>query len=65
MNLSGVINQLISLFLMMLMGFLVAKAGIVSPEFRKKLSTFTLNTAAPCIIISSVLESDSQPSSMI
>lgn len=65
MNISGVIHQLISLFLMMLAGYIVARAGIVTPDFRKKLSTFTLNSAAPCIIISSVLESDSASSAMI
>ena len=65
MNLSAVINQLIALFLMMLAGYIVARAGIMTPEFRKRLSSFTLNTAAPCIIISSVLESDSSPMTMI
>ena len=65
MNLSAVINQLISLFLMMLAGYLIARVGIMTPEFRKRLSSFTLNTAAPCIIISSVLESDSSPMTMI
>lgn len=65
MNLSSVINQLISLFLMMLAGYIVARVGIMTPEFRKRLSTFTLNSAAPCIIISSVLESDSSPMTML
>ena len=65
MNLLAVINQLLSLFLMMLIGFVVALVNIVTPEFRKRLSTFTLNTASPCIIISSVLESDSNPLKMI
>ncbi len=65
MNLLAVIGQLISLFLMMLIGFIAAKAHIITPDFRKRLSTFTLNTAAPCIIISSVLESESNPMKMI
>lgn len=65
MNVSGVIHQLISLFLMMLAGYIIARAGIVTPDFRKKLSSFTLNSAAPCIIISSVLESESASSAMI
>ena len=65
MNLLAVISQLISLFLMMLLGFIVARAGIVTPDFRKRLSTFTLNTAAPCVIISSVLESESNPMKML
>ena len=65
MNLSAVINQLISLFLMMLVGFISARAGIITPEFRKLLSTFTLNSAAPCVVISSVLVSESNPLQMI
>lgn len=65
MNLFAVINQLISLFLMMLIGFIAARAGVITVEFRKRLSSFTLNTAAPCIIISSVLESESNPMKML
>ena len=64
MNLSGVINQLISLFLMMFLGYLIARAGIMTPEFRARLSSFNLNTAAPCIILSSVLESSSSARGM-
>ncbi|MBR5560003.1 MAG: AEC family transporter [Clostridia bacterium] len=65
MNLLAVISQLISLFLMMLIGFTVARVGIVTPDFRKRLSTFTLNTAAPCVVLSSVLESESNPMKML
>ncbi len=65
MNLSGVMTQLISLFLMMLIGFVAARAGVITPEFRKRLSTLTLNTASPGIILSSVLESEGIPVSMV
>lgn len=65
MNVSGVIQQLISLFLMMFAGYIVARAGIVTPDFRKRLSTFTINSAAPCIVLSSVLESNSSSSAML
>lgn len=65
MNLSAVITQLISLFLMMLAGYAVARAGIMTADFRKKLSSFTLNTAAPAIILSSVLESESTRGDMV
>ena len=57
MNLSAVISQLISLFLMMIIGYAAARTGLITPDFRKKLSAFTLSTAAPCIILSSALES--------
>ena len=59
MNLTAIINQLISLFLMMLIGYITARAGVITPDFRARLSTFNLSTAAPCIIISSVLQSSS------
>lgn len=65
MNLSAMITQLISLFLMMLTGYIAARAGVITADFRKRLSAFTLNTACPGIIISSVLESKSVPSDMI
>lgn len=65
MDLSSVINQLISLFLMMFIGYAVARAGIMTPEFRARLSSFNLNTAAPCIILSSVLQSSSSASAMV
>ena len=59
MNLSAIINQLISLFLMMLIGYIAARAGVIMPDFRARLSTFNLSVAAPCIILSSVLQSSS------
>jgi len=65
MNLSGVIMQLISLFLMMFVGYVVARCGIMTPEFRARLSTFTLSCVAPFAILSSVLESDTPPATMI
>lgn len=65
MNLSSVISQLISLFLMMFVGFIAARAGIVTPDFRKKLSSFTLSIAAPGIILSSALGSTLPGSGML
>jgi len=65
MNLSGVIMQLISLFLMIFVGYIVAHCGIMTPEFRARLSSFTLSCVAPFAILSSVLESDTPPATMI
>ena len=65
MNLSGVIMQLISLFLMMFVGYVVARSGIMTPDFRARLSTFTLSCVAPFAILSSVLESDTPPATML
>ena len=65
MNLSAVIGQLISLFLMMFTGFIAARFGIITPDFRKKLSTFTMTVAAPGVILSSALQSTIPASGMI
>ncbi len=65
MNLLAVADQLVSLFLMIFVGFCCAKAGILTPEFRKCLSTLTLSTAAPAVILSSVLESEGIAVSMV
>ena len=65
MNLSGVIMQLISLFLMMFVGYLVARSGIMTPEFRARLSSYTLSCVAPFAILSAVLESDATPATML
>ena len=65
MDLSGVINQLVSLFLMMIIGFIAARFGVITPDFRKKLSSFTLTIAAPGIILSSALGSTIPASGMI
>ena len=55
MNLSGVMTQLIALFMMMFIGFVTAKAGLITPEFRRKLSALALATAAPCTILGSAI----------
>lgn len=64
MNLSAVISQLAALFLMILAGYISARADLISPQFRQKLSSLALNTSAPCIILSSVLESESGSADM-
>lgn len=65
MNLSSVISQLIALFLMMFVGYVSARAGLITPETRQKLSNLTISTITPLIIISSVIESGSAPSALL
>lgn len=65
MDLSAVIMQLISLFLMMFVGYIVARCGIMTPEFRARLSSFVLCCVAPFAILTSVLQSDTSPSIML
>ena len=56
MAIMNVLSQMISLFMMMFVGFLAAKVRLIEPDFRRKLSSLVLNTACPCIIVSSVLK---------
>lgn len=65
MAIANVLSQMVSLFLMMFVGFLAAKVGLIEPDFRRKLSSLVLNTACPCIIVSSVLKSGGAPSAMV
>ena len=65
MAIMNVLSQMISLFMMMFVGFLAAKVGLIEPDFRRKLSSLVLNTACPCIIVSSVLKSGGAPSAMV
>ena len=65
MAIANVLSQMVSLFLMMFVGFLAAKVGLIEPDFRRKLSSLVLNTACPCIIVSSVLKSGGAPSALV
>lgn len=65
MNLSSVISQLVSLFLMMFVGYISARAGLIDPKTRQRLSTLTISSITPLTIISSVVESGSSPSSLL
>lgn len=65
MNLSSVVSQLVSLFLMMLVGYISARAGLIDPKTRQRLSTLTISSITPLTIISSVIESGSSPSSLL
>ena len=65
MAVSGIIFQMITLFIMMFAGYLAARAGLITPNFRRGLSSLVLSTAFPCCIVSSVLQSGGAPSDMI
>ena len=65
MAVSGIIFHMITLFIMMFAGYLAARAGLITPNFRRGLSSLVLSTAFPCCIVSSVLQSGGAPSDMI
>ena len=45
MAIMNVLSQMISLFMMMFIGFLAAKVRLIEPAFRRNLSSLVLNTA--------------------
>lgn len=47
-------EQIFELFLMILMGFIIVKAGIVKEEDSKVLSKIILYLIIPCVIINSL-----------
>ena len=55
MAVSGIIFQMITLFIMMFAGYLAARAGLISPSFRRGLSSLVLSTAFPCCIVFALL----------
>lgn len=50
---ANIINQVIILFLIMLVGLYARKKGMLNEETDKKLSDFLLNITLPCLILSS------------
>ena len=48
-------EQIFELFLMILMGFIIVKAGIVKEEDSKVLSKIVLYLIIPCVIINACL----------
>lgn len=55
MNISVIINQMIILFLLIGMGYLLYKVGMIDSEFNRKLTRIMLNVTMPAMILSSVL----------
>lgn len=56
MNLSVITNQLIVLFLIILLGYLLYKTGIMTESFNKQLTKLVLHVTMPALILDSVLD---------
>lgn len=56
MNLSIITNQLIVLFLIILLGYLLYKTGIMTESFNKQLTKLVLHVTMPALILDSVLD---------
>ena len=55
MNISVIINQMLVLFMVMIIGYIANKKKILDADMDKKLSSLILNITAPALILSSVV----------
>ena len=53
-----VFNQMISLFLLMLTGYLANRFGVIDKTFESKVSRFIVNISLPATILNAVTGSD-------
>lgn len=58
MQISVIINQLLILFLMILLGYILHKVHIMTAEFNKQLTRLMLNVTLPALILSSVMDDE-------
>lgn len=56
MDISVLINQMITLFLMMFLGFILYKVQIMTDAFNQQVTRLILHVTTPCLILSSVLD---------
>jgi len=58
MNMQVIINQMIQLFLVIGLGYLLRKLGLFDQGLNKKLSTLLLQVTMPAMVLSAVLKAD-------
>ena len=54
MDIQVILNQMIILFLIMVIGYIINKAGILDQTLNQKMSSLVLNVTSPALILSSV-----------
>lgn len=57
MDIMIVVNQMIQLFMMMGIGFIIGKTKLFEEHFNNQLTQFVLNVTMPCLILGSVMSS--------
>ena len=60
MNIGVIINQMLVLFIVMIIGYIANKKNILDVNMNKKLSSLLLNITAPALILSSVVNKSSK-----
>lgn len=58
MDIRAVINQMLVLLILLIMGVIAAKTGVVDGEMNRRLTKFTLTIPQTCMILGSVLNVD-------
>ena len=53
-----IFNQMVSLFLLMLTGYLANRSGVIDKTFESKVSRFIVNISLPATILNAVTGSD-------
>ena len=56
MDISALLNTIITLFLLMSVGFVANKIGIIDEKASKKLSKLIISIGQPCLIVSGLLK---------
>lgn len=64
MDISVVVNQVLMLFLPIVIGYFIIKIKLVDESFKKNISAFLFNVTLPCTIVSA-LQFDFEPSMII
>lgn len=57
MNIMIIVNQMIQLFIMIMIGYGMGKTSLFHSDFNQRLTQFVLNLTMPCMIIASVMSS--------
>lgn len=60
MDASVIFSQMLQMFLMIFLGYVLRKIGMMDQNFTSKLTNLVLNVAIPCLIINSVIGSEAE-----
>ena len=61
----AVATQMVVLFTIVIVGYLLRKKGTINHEFNRQLSSFVINISCPCLIMSSVMTDNHPDASLI
>lgn len=64
-DMTVLVNQLIQLFLIICLGYLIFKVGILNENVNKHINSLIINVTMPCMIVGSVLSMTDRPDTSI